>query len=329
MGPFEKIIGNRDAKNYFKRAIDKNNLSHSYIFEGNYGIGKKTFALELAKALLCKDKKDGKPCEACKVCEMINAYTHPDVIWIEQDTKVTKIDNIRENIVYEMEIKPYQSEYKIIIVKLADSISVQGQNALLKTIEEPPSYGIIILVCENMSNLLPTIKSRCIIVRFNPISTQEMEAYLKEKSIMGMEAEIYSKLSGGSIGVIEDILQDESYMPLRKKSIEYLNRLSLADVMGLYDIVKEVTEDKEAIEKVLKFWLLWYRDIAVLKVSGNRDLYYKDYERQLLDTSSKLTYNKVNKNIEFIKGAIADIRQNVYSTFVIENLLLQLKERKK
>lgn len=329
MKAFEKIIGNEDAKNYFKKAVEEKQLSHSYIFEGAYGVGKNTFALELAKFILCEEKEGDKPCNECKSCSMINASTHPDVIQIEKDTKITKVETIRENIVREMDIKPYQSDYKIIIVKAADSMSIQGQNAMLKTIEEPPSYGIIILVCENLASLLPTIKSRCIVVRFNPIDKEQMRRYLQSKGINGIQQEVFEQISNGSIGVINDILQDETYLEIRKQSINYLSRLEKAQIMEIYEIVKEITDDKENIERLLEFWLLWYRDIAVVKATNSSNLYYKDYQQQLLDMSSKLTYNKVSQNIEFIKKAILDIRQNIYSTFVIENLLLKLKERKK
>ncbi len=329
MEVFDKIIGNEDAKTYFKKAVKENQLSHGYIFEGAYGVGKNTFAIELAKFILCEQEEGNSPCNECKSCSMINAGTHPDVIYIEKDTKVTKVETIRENIVREMEIKPYQSDYKIIIVKAADSMSIQGQNAILKTIEEPPSYGIIILVCENLASLLPTIKSRCIVVRFNPVQKQQMRDYLEHRGITGVQQEVFEKLSNGSIGVVNDILEDETYLEVRKQSIHYLNRLEKAQIMELYEIVKEITDDKGNIERLLEFWLLWYRDIAVIKATNSGDLYYKDYYEQLLDMSSKLTYNKVSQNIEFIKHAILDIRQNIYSTFVIENLLLKLKERKK
>ena len=329
MKEFQDIIGNEDAKEYFIKALTKNHLSHSYIFEGPYGVGKKTFARKLAKAILCEQRKNDKACNECQSCHMVEAGTHPDIITIEKDTKVTKVDNIRENIVREMEIKPYQAEHKIIIVNAADTINVQGQNAMLKTIEEPPSYGIVILVCENLASMLPTIKSRCITVRFNPLIKEKMSSYLERKGISGEEKEVYTKLSEGSIGVINDILQDELYLQLRKQSVEYIERLNKANLLQLYDLVKEITDQKEDIEKILEFWLFWYRDIAVIKTTNSRDLYYLDYQKQLLDMSQKLTYNKVSQNIESIKHAILDIKQNIYSTFVIENLLLKLKERKK
>ena len=329
MEAFKNIIGNRDAKLYFTKAIREGHISHSYIFEGPYGVGKNTFSIELAKLLLCTSTQDNKPCEICDTCHMINTGNHPDVITIQKDTKVTKIENIRTNIVREMEIKPYSADYKLIIVEAADTITIEGQNAMLKTIEEPPNYGIIILICENSARLLPTIRSRCINVRFNPLTKEQMEHYLDSRGITGLDKKVYAKLSDGSIGTINDILENEQYLTLRKESIAYIIRLQAADMIEVYNIVKEITEQKEYIEQILELWLYWYRDIAVLKAANSQDLYNLDYQQQLLDMSNKLPYNKVSQNIEHLKKAILDIKCNIYSTFVIENLLLQLKERNK
>lgn len=329
MQAFKDILGHEDAKSYFIKTLKKNKLSHSYLFEGPYGVGKNSFAIELAKLIMCEKSDEEKPCNTCNTCHMINVGTHPDVTIIEKDTKVTKIESIRNNIVREMDTKPYQSEHKIVIVKAADTITVEGQNAMLKTIEEPPSYGIIILVCENTARLLPTIKSRCIMVRFNALSTEEITAYLRRNSIQAEKWELFAKLSEGSIGVLKDILSDEQYLEIRRQSISHLEKLDRSDLIEVYDLVKELTDQKEQLEKTLEFWLLWYRDIAVLKATKTNNLYYIDYQKQLLDMAHKLTYNKVSDNIDHIKSALLDIKQNIYHTFVIENLLLKMKERKK
>ena len=328
MNMFQNIKGNQSAKEYFSRSITTGQLSHSYIFEGPYGVGKNTFAIELAKTIMCEAEGD-EPCNVCEACHMIDAKTHPDLIVIEKDTNVTKVDNIRDNLIREMGIKPYRSKHKIVIVKAADTVNVQGQNAMLKTIEEPPSYGIVILVCENAASLLPTIRSRCINVRFNPLNKAETDMYLQERGVSGTRKEVMNKLSSGSIGVINDILEDEHYMEVRSQAIGLLEKLDAANLIDMYDLVKEITEAKEDLEQILQFWLLWYRDVAVCKMVKSNDLYYLDYQKQLLDMSSKLTYNKVSQNIGHIKKAILDIKQNIYSTFVIENLLLQMKESKK
>lgn len=321
---FEKIIGNESVKEYFKRIVVNHKLSHSYIFEGLYGTGKKTFAIELAKILLCEEKD--KPYHQCKSCNMIEAKTHPDVILIEKNAKV---DTIREKVVQEIDIKPYRGTYKIMIIQETDKLNIQAQNALLKTIEEPPDYGIIILLCENRESLLPTIQSRCSIVHFNPISEIQMKTYLKGKDLTQEEQKLYQKWSEGSIGIAEDILQDSTYMELRIKSIDYLKQLESVGVIELYTLVKEITDQKEQLEKILTFWLYWYRDIVVLKASNEQEIYYQDYDTILLEKSRKMSYNRINSNIELIKKSILDLNQNINTTLIIENLLLRLKERKK
>lgn len=327
MEVFEEIRGHQDIKKYFNKAITANKISHSYIFEGPRGVGKKTTALALAKALLCQG--EDKPCGSCRACTLVEAGTHPDIIKVEKDTRTTKIDTIRDRLVKNMDIKPYQGPYKIIIVTDADTITVEGQNAMLKTIEEPPSYGIVILVTENLAKLLPTIKSRCIHLRFNPLNQTELISYLEQYHLSDMQKDIYTQFAEGSIGIAKKLIEDESFLEDRKRSVNYLLELQKSDLMKVYDLQKEICENKEFTIALLEFWLLWYRDLAVLKVAGEGNLYYLDYKVHLLDMSSKLTYNTIDRHIKLVKNSITQINQNIYSTFVVENLLLKLKERKK
>lgn len=327
METFDKIIGHEDIKRYFNKAINSDKLSHSYIFEGPVGVGKKTMAKALAKTLLCQSEV--KPCGHCKACTLIEAGNHPDLIYVEKDTKTTKIDTVREKLVQNMDIKPYQGPYKIIILTEADSLTIEGQNAMLKTIEEPPSYGIVILITENLTKLLPTIRSRCIHLRFNALSYDALVEYLAPYNLSERQAEIFAQFAEGSIGTAKKLIEDEHFLEERKKSIDYLLKLQKVDLIEMYDLVKSICEEKEFIGDMLGFWLLWYRDLAILKATGTGNLYYLDYKSHLLDMTSKLTYNTINKHIELINNAQRQVDQNIYTTFLIENLLLKLKEKKK
>ena len=324
---FQEIRGHEDIKKYFRKAIQTDKIAHSYIFEGPRGVGKKKMAMALAKILLCQGTE--KPCGHCRACTLIDAGNHPDIIQVEKDTKTTKIDTIREQVVKNMDIKPYQGPYKIVIVTEADTVTIEGQNAMLKTIEEPPQYGLVILITENLAKLLPTIKSRCIQLRFNPLTQIQMMDYLKTYPINDVQREIYAQFSEGSIGIAKQLIEDEAFLEQRKESVNYLLELEKADLMQVYTLQKHICEEKELIGALLAFWLLWYRDLAVLKATGKGSLYYLDYKMQLLDMSSKLTYNTIDRHIKLIQNAIMQINQNIYPTFVIENLLLKLKERKK
>lgn len=329
MEAFHHIIGHQQIKRYFTQAVASGKVAHSYIFEGPRGVGKKIIAMEVAKMLLCESTNGDTPCGNCKACHMIEVSTHPDVIKIDKDTKVTKIETIREQVVKSMDIKPYKGPYKMIIINEADTITIEGQNAMLKTIEEPPLYGIIILITENMAKLLPTIKSRCIHMRFNPLSSKQMTAYLQRKNLTPWQLKLYTQFAQGSIGVANTLIEDLGFLELREKSITYLEKLEKADLIQMYQLVQEICENKEVILQILDFWTLWYRDIAILKSTGSERLYYLDYQSKLLDMSYKLTYNKISTDIEAIKKSKIEINQNIYMTFIIENLLLKLKERKK
>lgn len=326
MEAFQKIIGHEDIKRYFKTAIASGQLAHSYIFEGIEGVGKKTLAYELCKVLLCESEH--RPCGNCKACKLIEADNHPDIIKIEKDTKVTKIDTIREHVIKEMDIKPF-GKYKIMLITEADTLTIEGQNAMLKTIEEPPAYGIIILMTQNIDHLLQTIRSRCIHLRFNPLTQEAMGQYLQKYALNEQEKTIYTLFSEGSIGIAKKLVEDEDFSALRKKSIDYLQRLQEGNLIQVYDLVKEICDEKEIIPEILKFWSYWYRDLALIKATQTDQLYFKDYETALIDMTSHLTYNRIDRHIQLIQEAIKQINQNIYPTFVIENLLLKLKEKKR
>ncbi|MGL4362037.1 MAG: DNA polymerase III subunit delta' [Cellulosilyticaceae bacterium] len=325
---FEDIIGHEEIKKYFNKALHTEHIAHSYIFEGIEGVGKLMFAKALTKKLLCEADKTERPCGKCSACILNDAGNHPDVTIIEKDTKVIKIDTIRERVVSNMEIKPL-GRYKVIIINGAEVMNVAAQNAMLKTIEEPPSYGIIIVITENNGALLPTILSRCVTIPFNPLSREVMHKYLDNKNLMYNEKEVYTQFSEGSIGIANQLISDESFMEDRRNSIEYLVSLEKADLIELYDLVKTICGNKDKMVEMLNFWELWYRDIAILKSTKSDKLYYLDYHSTLLDSSSKLTYNKISTNLDAIKEAKKQISQNAYGMFIIENLLLKLKERKK
>ncbi|MGL6173035.1 MAG: DNA polymerase III subunit delta' [Cellulosilyticaceae bacterium] len=327
MEAFEQIIGHEMIKQYFKKSMMADKVSHSYIFEGPYGVGKRMMAKELAKTLLCESEQ--RPCGTCKNCKMVEAGTHPDISSVTKDTKVTKIDTVRDQVIKFMDIKPYVGKYKIVIVEEADTLNIEGQNAMLKTIEEPPSYGIVILVTKNLASLLPTIKSRCIHIRFSPLAGDHIRHYLSQHHIAQHEIEIYTQFCQGSIGKAQQLIEDEDFFALRKESISYLTQLEKANLMEMYQIVKAICDQKEHIVEILEFWELWYRDIAIAKNVNTDNFYYLDYKSQLLDIAHKLTYNKISSNIEQIRQARQALGQNVNTTLIIENLLLKLKERKK
>ena len=162
MPSFEEIIGHKQMIEHLKNAIQLEKVSHAYIFEGEKGCGKKTVSEAFAAALQCEHQKEGTDaCGTCRSCRQAANKNHPDIIHIiHEKPNSIGVEEIREQVVNDIQIKPYSSKYKIYIISEAEKLTAQAQNALLKTIEEPPSYGIIILLTNNASVLLPTILSR-------------------------------------------------------------------------------------------------------------------------------------------------------------------------
>lgn len=322
---FNDFEGNELLKDYFHKAIKQNHLAHSYIFEGPSGLGKKTFATELARILVCSD--DETPCGVCNSCHMINSKNHPDVLYVEKKGKTsTKIDDVRSAI-SDMNIKPFQSAHKIIIINAADTLTVEAQNALLKPIEEPPVYGICILICEKISNLLPTIISRCVRIRFSPLSNEYIMQYLIEKGIDSMQADVYTTLSEGSLGKAKEMVENEEFLSLRKESINFISKIQECDIATLYDTAKEVSEYKEDVPKILNFWALWFRDISLIKSIGTpKDLFFSDYREMLMTQAQSISFKKVGIILENIKLAITDLGRNITTIFVLESLMLSINK---
>ena len=244
---FENIVGNDKRKQTLKQSINLNKTSHSYLFVGIAGIGKRLIAYEMAKAILCLDKE--KYCDKCKSCIEFNSNNNPDFIFIEPSNGSIKIDQIRElqRVVSE---KPIISKNKVCIIDDADLMTGEAQNCLLKTLEEPPEYMTIILIGTNESNFLATIKSRCTILHFNRISDEEIRKYL-EGNLDKNEAIVdLVKIADGSIGKAINIKDKaEIYTNLD----EIINNLENYDIIQILKKADIIYKQKDQIFDILEY----------------------------------------------------------------------------
>ena len=170
MANFKDIIGQKQAKEHFQTAIETGNISHAYIINGETGSGRRMLADAFAKALQCEKHPNADSCDGCKSCHQAESGNHPDIRYITHEKASISVDDIREQLNNDIQIKPYSSEHKVYIIPEANKMTEQAQNALLKTIEEPPAYAVIILLTDNLNALLPTIQSRCVTINTKPIS---------------------------------------------------------------------------------------------------------------------------------------------------------------
>ena len=261
---FENILGNEKNREILNKAVKLSQISHSYIFWGIEGIGKKLIAMEFAKKILClKDKNEN--CE-CKSCIEFKSNNNPDFLIINADDGKIKIEQIRD-MQSKMAEKPIISENKVYIINDADKMTTEAQNCLLKTLEEPPEYITIILICSNENNLLGTIKSRCTRIYFETIEIEKIKKYIIDNYGLEYVDEKILELSQGSIGKILKLLEHQSLYEHLEEILEHLPDKDLIDIISMSE---EIYKSKEEISSILE-----YMNVLALKLSKKNTNYIK------------------------------------------------------
>ena len=280
---FEDIVGNPKVKEILTKTIKVKKTSHSYMFIGIEGIGKKLFAKELAKAILCLN--DGEYCENCKSCIEFSSDNNPDYIYIEPEETKIKIDQIR-NMQLKVAEKPIISNNKVYIIDDADTMTHEAQNCLLKTLEEPPEYVTIILIGSSENNFLTTIKSRCTKIYFEKISNEEIKQYLKKEFETDDIDEELLEIADGSIKRAIEVKENRETYRMLEKIMEDIDNSDIIDVLNA---ASELYKSKEIIFTILENINI----IAMKKARTNAK--YANCIKVVEDTKKRL---KANSNYD-------------------------------
>lgn len=251
---FENIVGNEKNKKILEDIIIKNKVANAYMFIGQESIGKFLFAKEFAKAILCLN--ENKPCNKCKSCLELDNSNNPDLTIIEPDGNNVKIEQIRE-LNRKVVEKPIVSNKKVYIINDGQNITKEAQNALLKTLEEPPEYVTIILITTSESAFLPTIKSRCTKINFNKLAKEDMLKILKSKYNYQNIADMVYKTSNGSINKSIQIIERQSEFENINKVFSDLENISIIDLINSKE---EVFKEKEEIDNTLDYIITIFFD---------------------------------------------------------------------
>ena len=240
--------------------VKENKVSHSYMFVGIDGIGKKIIAKQFAKKILCTNNIQEK-CDECKSCIEFDSDNHPDFLYIEPDGNSIKIEQIRY-LQKKIQEKPIISNKKVYIINDANKMTIEAQNCLLKTLEEPPEYSTIILIGNNESAFLNTIKSRCMIITFRPIEDQLVKEYLeKNYQMMNITSNMLEAFQG-SIGkaiILKDKIDEYQQI---EKIIEELDKKNIIDIISESELMYK---DKDEIMDILE-----YINIVLLKLAKEK-----------------------------------------------------------
>lgn len=328
MAGFDSVVGNRQIKEHFEKAIQLNKISHGYILNGEDGMGKMELAKAFAQMVQCEGTGK-KPCMVCHSCKQFLSGNHPDIIYVRHEKPgVIGVDDVRTGINGDIVIKPYSSPYKIYIVDEAEKMSVQAQNALLKTIEEPPSYAIILLLTANAKGFLPTILSRCMVLNLKPISDEEMENYLRKQGVSEERINTVIKFSRGNVGKAMRMVQSDSFTIMVGQIMTLLKRADQMSINEVLEFVSILTGYKLEIKDCLDFMQMWYRDVLMLKATNDLNLLlFKEEYGAIRDVANKKSYETIEKMIQAIDTAKRRLDANVNFELTMEILLLALKEK--
>lgn len=330
MGGFKDVVGHKNIIQYIGNAITSDTVSHAYILNGERGSGKKLLANLFAMSLQCQNRdEDGEACGKCQSCKQVLSNNQPDIIRVthEKPTSIG-VNDVREQVVNDVEIKPYSSKYKIYIIAEADLMTVEAQNALLKTIEEPPAYAVIILLTENAEVLLPTIRSRCVMLKLRNIKDQLVKKYLMEQmEIPDYKADVCVAFAQGNMGKAIALATSEHFNEIKEEAVHLLRNIDDMQVEELIAAVKKCTAYKMNINDYLDVIAIWYRDVLIYKATKNVDrVVFSDQLRYIRERAKKSSYEEIENILEGLEKAKARMKANVNFELTMELLLLTIKE---
>lgn len=328
MNTFRDVIGRKNITEHLKNAIRLNRVSHAYIFCGEDGIGKNFVADIFAAALQCSEY-NGEPCCRCKACRQAESGNHPDIIRVLHEKAAIGVDDIRAQLNNDIAIKPYSGRFKIYIVDEAEKMTEAAQNALLKTIEEPPEYAVILLLTNNTSAFLPTILSRCVMLNLKTVSRESIRTYLMETCrIPDYQAEVAAAFSGGNLGKAIRYASSEDFAHRREDVlhlVKYIGEMQISEIM---EYLKHLAEDKPAIQDCLDLMLLWYRDVLLFKATRDTEqIIYREELFTIQKQAAEKGFEALGHIIQSFGTVRTRLNANVNFEASVELLLLALQEK--
>ena len=325
MYTFEEIRGNTPLVEQLRRSAASGRSSHAYLFLGGAGAGKRLIANTFAKALQCEGEK--RPCDSCKSCHAFNHGNHPDVIYFQplKNGKTYTIEDVREQLLETVDLKPFQYEKKIYIIEKADTLNIHSQNALLKTLEEPPAHAVFLLLAERAEAFLPTILSRVVVMKIRPLSAETIADYLMQAGHLAEESHILSAYAQGRIGQALELVEDEGFREMRQDILGKLEALPSMSEGEAYLLAKDLEGYKNDL-RFLDIMELWYRDLLTAKSLREEGYLIQRDKKDAIFRAAKEPAALLAKKAAAVRTARMRLAQNANFRLTMEVMLMDLKE---
>lgn len=325
---FEKVVGHEDLIRHMRNSISMGKVSHSYIFSGEAGAGKKLLAGNFAAALQCEGPGTD-PCLECDACKRAISKNHPDIVYVTHEKpNIISVEDVRTQIVNDI-APPYYGKYKIYIIPDAEKMNQQAQNAILKTIEEPPEYALFMLLTANIDLLLPTIQSRCVRLDVRPVRDDQVKQHLMENlHVADYQAEVDASFAQGNIGKAEAAAKSAEFETITGNAVQILKKAQDMEMQELIQMVKDLSSQKDSIYDYLNLFQLWFRDVLMFKATREIDnLVFKQEINEIKEQAKNRSYEGIENVLEAIEKAQTRLRANANFDTVIELLFLVIRDK--
>jgi len=318
------MLGHDWAVDMLRQHAARGDVRHAYLFCGPPGLGRRTLALRLAQALNCTNPiAAGVPCGQCRDCKQIEAMQHPDMNVIQAETEggTLKVDQVRE-VQYALSLKPYQAKYRVALFLRFQEANENAANALLKTLEEAPAHAILLLTADTPEQLLPTIASRCEILRLRALPVSAIEVDLLARGVDEERARLLAHISGGRPGYARKLVDDITLLEKREERLDDLQTLLPAPRVEKFSYAEKLAKDKDAMRQTILIWLSYWRDVMLRVAQAETPLINIDRNMEIEFLAGRLDLSTARRVVSDLESALEKMDKNVNSRLLAEVLLV-------
>ncbi len=320
------LLGHEWAVDLLRGHLTNERARHAYLITGPQGVGRRTLAIRLAQALNCSQPiEPAVPCGECRACRLIEKIQHPDFSVVQgENGRALKVDQIRE-LQRTLSLAPYEATYKIALLLRFEDANPNAANALLKTLEEPPPQVVMLLTASDAEALLPTIISRCEVIRLRPLSIGQVSEGLQTRwGLPADEAHLLAHLSGGRPGYALNLSQNPEVLEQRESQLDEHQRLLSASRVERFSYAEELSKDKAILQSTLQTWLTFWRDVMLRTAGSSAPLTNIDRESEIDTLAGKVVLATAQTTVNQLERSIEQIERYINARLVAEVLMLDL-----